>query len=157
VADYGKLAPWWSDQVSGTRVAFYAGEATYKVGVPTQPAAWQDPAELSKHLTLDQGLNAAGNVYFSAKDVRNDVIGAMSRVVADHYQHPALTPEMPHLDRHVPPAPEFVRAPRGFRRRATDLGRRRNVVRDLPIRRYEKARHRRFRRRHVTIGDRAIP
>ena len=110
VADYGKLAPWWSDQVSGTRVAFYAGEATYKVGVPTQPAAWQDPAELSKHLTLDQGLNAAGNVYFSAKDVRNDVIGAMSRVVADHYQHPALTPEMPHLDRHVPPAPEFVRA-----------------------------------------------
>ena len=30
----------------------YLGEALYKAGDPAQPAAWQDPAELSRHLTL---------------------------------------------------------------------------------------------------------
>lgn len=112
VADYGKLAPWWSDQVTGTHVHLYAGEATYKVGNPAQPAAWQDPAELSTHLTLDETLNVDGNVYFSAKDVRNDVLGAMSRVVADHYQHPALTPEMAHLGGRKPPPPLLTSARR---------------------------------------------
>lgn len=110
VADYAKLAPWWSEQVAGTHVDLYVGEATYKVGNPAQPAAWQDPAELSKHLTLDETLNVDGNVYFSAKDVRKDVLGAMSRVVADHYQHPALTPAMPHLGPAKPPPPQSTEA-----------------------------------------------
>ncbi|HEX3813516.1 MAG TPA: family 10 glycosylhydrolase [Mycobacteriales bacterium] len=109
VADYAKLASWWSDQVTGTHVQLYLGEANYKVGNPAQPAAWQDPAELSRHLTLDQGLNVDGNVYFSAKDVRADVLGSMSRLVADHYQHPALTPAMPHLGGRAPQPPAIAR------------------------------------------------
>ena len=30
-ADYAKLVPWWSDQVRGTDVQLYIGQATYKV------------------------------------------------------------------------------------------------------------------------------
>ncbi|WP_428955867.1 glycoside hydrolase family 10 protein [Streptomyces sp. cg35] len=85
-ADYAKLVPWWADTVRGTGVRLYLGEALYKAGDPAQPAAWQDPAELSRHLTFAAAFpEALGHVFFSAKEVRQDRIGAMARVVADHY------------------------------------------------------------------------
>ncbi|MFJ8822015.1 glycoside hydrolase family 10 protein [Streptomyces sp. NPDC102467] len=85
-ADYAKLVPWWADAVRGTGVRLYIGEALYKAGDPAQPAAWQDPAELSRHLTYAAGFpEARGHVFFSAKEVGQDRIGAMARVVADHY------------------------------------------------------------------------
>ncbi|MFD3561528.1 glycoside hydrolase family 10 protein [Streptomyces sp. NPDC058686] len=85
-ADYAKLVPWWSDVVRGTGVRLYAGEALYKAGDPAQPAEWQDPAELSRHLTFAEGYpQVNGHVFFSAKEVGADRIGAMARVVEDHY------------------------------------------------------------------------
>jgi uncharacterized lipoprotein YddW (UPF0748 family) len=92
-ADYATLIPWWSDVVDGTGVDLYIGEALYKVGVAGQPAAWQDPAELSRHLTFDADHpQVRGNVFFSAKEVAADPLGAMSRVVADHYPTRVRTP-----------------------------------------------------------------
>ncbi|MFD4633181.1 glycoside hydrolase family 10 protein [Streptomyces sp. NPDC058284] len=92
-ADYAKLIPWWSDVVRGTDVKLYIGEALYKAGDPAQPAAWQDPAELSRHLTFAEDFpEVRGHIYFSAKEVGVDRIGAMARVVADHYQEPARPP-----------------------------------------------------------------
>ncbi|MDJ0345058.1 family 10 glycosylhydrolase [Streptomyces sp. H10-C2] len=86
-ADYAELVPWWAEVVSGTRVDLYVGEALYKVGVAGQPAAWQDQAELSRHLTFDRDYpQVRGNIFFSAKHVVADPLGAMSRVVADHYR-----------------------------------------------------------------------
>ncbi|MFF1357189.1 glycoside hydrolase family 10 protein [Streptomyces sp. NPDC058297] len=85
-ADYAKLVPWWADVVRGTGVRLYAGEALYKAGDPAQPAQWQDPAELSRHLTFAESYpQVNGHVFFSAKEVGADPIGAMARVVEDHY------------------------------------------------------------------------
>jgi uncharacterized lipoprotein YddW (UPF0748 family) len=85
-ADYAKLVPWWSDVARGTGVRLYAGEALYKAGDPAQPAQWQDPAELSRHLTFAERYpQVSGHVFFSAMEVRADRIGAMARVVEDHY------------------------------------------------------------------------
>ncbi|WP_031080003.1 glycoside hydrolase family 10 protein [Streptomyces sp. NRRL S-118] len=85
-ADYATLVPWWNDVVRGTNVRLYVGEALYKAGDPAQPAAWQDPAELSRHLTFAEDHHRVrGHVFFSAKEVMTDRIGAMARVVADHY------------------------------------------------------------------------
>ncbi|WP_030616286.1 glycoside hydrolase family 10 protein [Streptomyces sclerotialus] len=85
-ADYAKLVPWWARTVDGTKVHLYIGEALYKAGDPAQPAAWQNPKELSRHLTFDERYKQVrGNVYFSAKEVATDRTGAMARVVADHY------------------------------------------------------------------------
>jgi uncharacterized lipoprotein YddW (UPF0748 family) len=71
----------------------YIGEALYKVGAAGQPAQWQDPAELSRHLTFDAGYpEVRGNVYFSATQVASDPLGAMTRVVADHYPCRVRTP-----------------------------------------------------------------
>ncbi|WP_067226577.1 glycoside hydrolase family 10 protein [Streptomyces sp. NBRC 109706] len=86
-ADYAVLAAWWSDVADGTGVALYLGEAVYKVGDPAQPAAWQDPAELSRHLTLcaEEHPQVGGHVFYSAKQVAADPLGAISRVYEDHY------------------------------------------------------------------------
>ncbi|MGW8888514.1 glycoside hydrolase family 10 protein [Streptomyces sp. NPDC055749] len=93
VADYAKLVPWWADVVRGTGVNFYIGEALYKVGVTGQPAAWFDPAELSRHLTFCEDYREVrGHMYFSAKLLPQDPLGAVSRLVADHYQQRVHAP-----------------------------------------------------------------
>lgn len=92
-ADYAELVPWWARAVTGTRVHLYIGEALYRQGARGQSAAWRDPAELSRHLRFDRRWpQVRGNVFFSAKDVVGDPTGAMSRVVADHYQTRARAP-----------------------------------------------------------------
>lgn len=92
-ADYAKLVPWWNDVVSGTDVDLYIGEALYKAGDPAQPAPWQDPAELSRHLTFAGDYSRVrGHVFFSGKEVVADPTGAMARVVADHYGSRARPP-----------------------------------------------------------------
>ncbi|MET9969022.1 family 10 glycosylhydrolase [Streptomyces sp. NPDC006356] len=92
-ADYAKLVPWWSEVARGSRTKLYVGEALYKAGDPAQPAAWREPAELSRHLTLaKEHAEVCGHVYFAAKDVATDRIGAMARVVADHYTQSAIPP-----------------------------------------------------------------
>ncbi|MER5177887.1 family 10 glycosylhydrolase [Streptomyces sp. NPDC002896] len=92
-ADYAKLVPWWASVVRGTGVRLYLGEALYKAGDPAQPAAWQDPAELSRHVTFANGFReVGGHVFFSAKGVAVDRIGAMARVVRDHYPTRARAP-----------------------------------------------------------------
>ncbi|MFD4138401.1 glycoside hydrolase family 10 protein [Streptomyces sp. NPDC058572] len=85
-ADYAALVPWWADVARGTGVDLYIGEALYKAGAPGQPAPWQDPAELSRHLTLARRhATVRGHCFFSAKEVMTDPTGAMAKVVADHY------------------------------------------------------------------------
>ncbi|MEU3355528.1 family 10 glycosylhydrolase [Streptomyces sp. NPDC037389] len=92
-ADYATLVPWWAEAVRGTNVQLYIGEALYRAGDPTQPAPWQDPAELSRHIALGRRHpEVRGNVYFSARNVVADRIGAMARVVRDHYPHRARPP-----------------------------------------------------------------
>ncbi|WP_443075986.1 glycoside hydrolase family 10 protein [Streptomyces sp. SP18ES09] len=85
-ADYARLLPWWDAVVRGTGVGLYIGEALYKAGDPAQPAPWQDPRELSRHLDLARTYpSVGGHCWFSAKEVAADPIGAMATVVADHY------------------------------------------------------------------------
>ena len=66
------------------------GQAAYQVG---QPGAWKDPAELSRHVGIDaQYPQVGGEAFFSARDVAQDRHGFASRLLHDHYSHPALAP-----------------------------------------------------------------
>jgi uncharacterized lipoprotein YddW (UPF0748 family) len=118
VADYAVLVPWWANEVEGTGVQLYVGQATYKIGTSTQDPAWSDPAEMTRHLTFNRDVTNAdgpavdGDIYFSAKDVRADRLGGMSTVVADHYQAPALIPVSRQLPGRAPDAPTSLRARR---------------------------------------------
>lgn len=92
-ADYAKLVDWWASVAEDTRTHLYLGEALYKAGAAGQPSAWQDPVELSRHLTLAARYpQVRGHVFFAAKDVAADPAGAMSRVIADHYGRSAKPP-----------------------------------------------------------------
>ncbi|MFF4659814.1 glycoside hydrolase family 10 protein [Streptomyces sp. NPDC001381] len=92
-ADYAKLVAWWAAVAKGSRTRLYLGEGLYKAGAPGQPRAWADKAELTRHLTLAKKRpEVRGHVFFAAGDVRKDRIGAMARVVADHYGQPAKPP-----------------------------------------------------------------
>ncbi|GAA1535900.1 glycoside hydrolase family 10 protein [Kribbella lupini] len=102
-ADYNKIVPWWADQVRGTDVHLYIGQATYKVGTSTQSPDWADPAELSDHLAFNSTIpEVKGDIYFSAKDVRADRLGATSLLNSTWYTRPALVPAMPSLDARPP-------------------------------------------------------
>ncbi|MGW4162849.1 glycoside hydrolase family 10 protein [Streptomyces sp. NPDC004788] len=80
--DYAKLVPWWDAVVRGTGVRLYLGEALYKVGDPAQPAAWQDPAELARHVRLARTYaTVGGHCYFAAREVAKDPLGALTSAV----------------------------------------------------------------------------
>ncbi|MFF3851834.1 family 10 glycosylhydrolase [Micromonospora sp. NPDC002575] len=97
-ADYARLVPWWAETVRGTRVQLYIGQADYKSGDPAYGTYWQNPRELSDHLTLNRAYpEVLGNVHFSAVQVRANRLGATDLYAAEHYSLPALTPAMPHL------------------------------------------------------------
>lgn len=105
VADYAKLVPWWAGVVEGTDVALYIGQAVYK----NTSGVFTDPQELSKHLEFNKDYpQVDGDVFFSAKDVRADVKNAVSIMVADHYQSPAIVPVIEHLGGRAPQAPVGV-------------------------------------------------
>ncbi|MBA9044846.1 glycoside hydrolase family 10 protein [Streptomyces griseofuscus] len=95
-ADYATLLDWWARTAEGTGTRLYIGEALYRAGASGadgRPAAWQDPAELTRHLTLAaRRPQVGGHIFFAAQDMADDPIGAMRRVVADHYAQPASPP-----------------------------------------------------------------
>ncbi|MEU4788986.1 family 10 glycosylhydrolase [Micromonospora tulbaghiae] len=99
-ADYARLVPWWAEQVRGTRVQLYIGQADYKSGDPAYGSFWMNPQELSNHLTLNRSYpEVLGNVHFSAVQVRANRLGATDIYAAEHYSRPALVPTMTHLPR----------------------------------------------------------
>ena len=88
-ADYARLVPWWSAQVEGTGVRLYIGMADYRVG---EPGPWRDPAQLDKQLTLNAKYPVSGVIHFSARHVRADKLGAVTRYRNAHDAEPALPP-----------------------------------------------------------------
>ncbi|AOK32608.1 MULTISPECIES: glycoside hydrolase family 10 protein [Burkholderia] len=112
-ADYDKVVPWWAEQVRRSRAHLYIGQAAYKVGASTQSAGWADPAELDNHLAFNFRFpEVKGNVYFSAKSVRADPLGAMSRLGRAWYSRPALVPTMPWIKAAAPLAVAHLHAER---------------------------------------------
>ncbi|NUT42078.1 MAG: family 10 glycosylhydrolase [Thermoactinospora sp.] len=97
-ADYSKLVPWWSDVAKGTGVELWIGQAAYKAGDPAQAPEWQDPKELSDHLTLNKNHpEIGGDIWYNANDVKVDRITSISTAVTDHYVRPALAPVLGRL------------------------------------------------------------
>ncbi|MCP2265075.1 Uncharacterized lipoprotein YddW, UPF0748 family [Promicromonospora thailandica] len=126
VADYAALVPWWAEVAAQSGTQLYVGEALYKMtsGVFTDPEELTNHVDLCREVSRDVGP-VHGNVYYSAVHVPADPQGGMSRVVADHYRHPALIPPMPHLPADPVAAPVLANARRvddGVRLHVTDIG-----------------------------------
>jgi uncharacterized lipoprotein YddW (UPF0748 family) len=112
-ADYRTLAAWWSRQVTGTGVQLSIGQAAYRVG---EDSTWRNPAELSRHLTVDARYPAVrGDVYFSARDLVRNKEGFATRLRTDHYQRPAIIPVIPGRGGSAPSPAAGVQAAAGGR------------------------------------------
>jgi uncharacterized lipoprotein YddW (UPF0748 family) len=110
VAGYKALTSWWADAVKGSGVQLYIGQALYQVGSKSN-AAWAKPGELSAHLTLNrQYKQVDGDVYFSAKQLLTNPLGAIDRVAKEHYAHPALLPLMKDRGGDAPAKPAEAKA-----------------------------------------------
>jgi len=114
VADYNKVVDWWADVARGHDVQLYIGQATYKVGASTQSPEWNNlPSELSNHLAYNATRpEVDGDIYFSAKSVRANLLNGQGIVTATWYQHPALVPPSPWIDAVAPKAPKELHATR---------------------------------------------
>lgn len=110
-ADYAVLAPWWAEQTAGTDTQLWIGQSASRPGAPDRPGAWQDPAELSRHLALNATLAPiGGDLFFSARSARIDRIGAIRKLAAEHWRLPALSPLLPRLAHTAPPGPPTLRS-----------------------------------------------
>lgn len=105
VADYAVLLKWWSVLTSTGTVQLYIGQADYRVG---QKGAWSDPAELDRELTLNEQYSVSGSIHFSATQVRQDKLGAVTRYRDAHYASPALVPVMAQLPGVRPQPPSIT-------------------------------------------------
>lgn len=104
-ADYAVLAPWWANEVKGTGVHLYIGQALYRVGTTDTPQ-WTKPGELPAHLTLNRKYRQIrGDVYFSAKQLLSNPLKVMDRLAREHYARPALLPLMKERGGQAPPTP----------------------------------------------------
>ncbi|MDN7674891.1 family 10 glycosylhydrolase [Burkholderia oklahomensis] len=141
-ADYDKVVSWWANEARGGDVHLYIGQAAYKVGTSNQSPGWSEPAELSNHLAFNRTVpEVKGDIYFSAKDVRADRLGATTLVNRTWYSRPALVPAMRAIDAPSPPPAKELRAertPDGVRLRWTP---RSNGATSYAIYRHEPGRH----------------
>ncbi|NUO99014.1 MAG: family 10 glycosylhydrolase [Nonomuraea sp.] len=109
-ADYKALTSWWAGAVKGTDVQLYIGQALYQVGTKTN-AAWSKPGELSSHLTINRRYEQVdGDVYFSAKQLLTNPLGAIDRLAKEHYSRPALLPLMDDRGGEAPAKPAGAKA-----------------------------------------------
>ncbi|WP_242624623.1 glycoside hydrolase family 10 protein [Krasilnikovia cinnamomea] len=106
-ADYAKVLPWWAKLVEGTGVRLYIGIADYRVG---EKGPWRDPAQLDRQLTLAARHRVDGSVHFSAKQVRANRLGAVTRYRDHHFAAPALPPVASRLAAAGPAAPQLSAA-----------------------------------------------
>ncbi|WP_371779097.1 glycoside hydrolase family 10 protein [Streptosporangium subroseum] len=107
VADYNTLMPWWAKEVRGTGVDLYIGQALYQVGTG---GAWTNPGELASHLTANRKYGEVkGDVYFSAKQLLTNPLGALDRIAKSTYPRPALLPLIKGLGGQAPATPAEVR------------------------------------------------
>ncbi|SDL67621.1 glycoside hydrolase family 10 protein [Nonomuraea jiangxiensis] len=110
LADYTTLARWWGDVVEDSGVQLYIGQALYRVGSKDE-RAWTKAGELASHVALNRERGQVqGDVYFSAKQLLSNPLGAMDRIVKEHYSRPALLPLMKDRGGAAPDVPARARA-----------------------------------------------
>ncbi|HET6481709.1 MAG TPA: family 10 glycosylhydrolase [Actinoplanes sp.] len=108
-ADYAKLLPWWTALTKGTNVQLYIGMADYRVG---EKGPWSNPAQLDRQLSLNDRYGVQGQVHFSAKQIRADRLGSVTRYRDRHYASPALLPRMARLPSAPPAVAQLISAAR---------------------------------------------
>lgn len=104
LADYGTLVNWWANEVEGTNVKLYIGQALYKDVVA---------GEIDQQLLLNQSVkNVKGSFFFSYKDIEANRQGCADKIAAfykkggEAVQPPIVPTEPENKPETVPPVIE---------------------------------------------------
>ncbi|GIF03357.1 glycoside hydrolase family 10 protein [Actinoplanes siamensis] len=108
-ADYTTMLKWWAALTEGTKVQLYIGMADYRVGEKND---WSKPAMLDREMTLNRKYGVQGEIHYSASQVRDDKLGAVTRYREAHYAAPALPPGPARLGAAAPATPQLTAARR---------------------------------------------
>ncbi len=100
-APYEVLLDWWSKNTFGKHC--YIGLGLYKANTN---AAWRDKTQIPRQLrAIRETENVQGEIYFSSKSFYNNPNGWNDSLINNYYKEPALIPEMPWLEGHLPKPP----------------------------------------------------
>lgn len=76
-APYDKMVSWWANEVNGTGVDLYIGQAPYKIGSPEK--GWQTAGEIIDQLKYNEQFSQIdGSIFYSASYLRKNPLGLLS-------------------------------------------------------------------------------
>ncbi|GCE19278.1 hypothetical protein KDK_30780 [Dictyobacter kobayashii] len=92
VADYETLVRWWVNEVKGSHVQLYIGQAAYKIN-PGGTGAWADPEQLPDQLRINQRYELVrGSLFFRLKSLLRNPLDILDRLRHEFYQYPVAGP-----------------------------------------------------------------
>ncbi|MFV1968197.1 MAG: family 10 glycosylhydrolase [Pirellulaceae bacterium] len=106
--DYGKLAPWWAEQMNGRHL--YPGHGAYRADPNTFSRTLFSATEIPNQIRFNRDHDGiSGSVFFRAKNLTLfKTKGLSDSLSSDFYRYPALTPPMAWKDQTPPPAPQAL-------------------------------------------------
>jgi len=104
--DYGKLMPWWAEQVKRNNRHLYTGNGPYRIIKDN----W-DENELPNQIKLNRTTDECyGNIYFRFTiGILNNPKGFLDTLKTNYYKYSALPPTMPWKDSIPPNVPQNVK------------------------------------------------
>lgn len=100
VANYGVLAPWWSNNAFGRHI--YTGHAAYKINVDAD-ANWTNPSQINNQIRLNrQQANVWGSCFFRTGNILSNPLFFRDSLSQYVYTKPALLPTMSWRDNTAP-------------------------------------------------------
>ncbi|MEC0089969.1 family 10 glycosylhydrolase [Paenibacillus macquariensis] len=82
---YDTLVSWWANEVKGTDVSLYIGQAPYKLG--TTEIGWQSAQEIINQLKFNASKpDVGGSIFFSAKDILKNPLGLVPELTSYYSQ-----------------------------------------------------------------------
>jgi uncharacterized lipoprotein YddW (UPF0748 family) len=107
--DYGKLVPWWAEQMNGRHL--YAAHGAYRADPNTYSGSKSFTAtEIPNQIRFNRNHGGiTGSVFFRAKNLTFfETQGLSDSLSTDFYRYPALTPPMAWKDQTPPESPEAL-------------------------------------------------
>ena len=102
--DYGKLMPWWADQVAPVKRHLYTGHAAYLA------EDWGTASVVAKQVRANRDeANCQGSILFSAVSITDNLAGMLDTLKRYVYTSKALPPIMAWKDTLPPTAPRNLK------------------------------------------------
>lgn len=110
VADYDVLVEWWANEVRGSEVQLYIGQAAYKIANNSDPQ-WHQPDELIKQIRYNRThAEVKGGIFYSSKPLLANPLNILGQLSATVFRYPALIPAKAGATGQTPQRPVAVHA-----------------------------------------------